>query len=242
MKNLSYILMASILLTLLATSALAAPITVDGDDADWASPLHSHDDAVGDVSIAGYDIDWTYTDYDEAADRIGFMTQTVAPMEHFYSADSVEYIINADADESTGAENYKGAISGADYRIWWGLDGQKDTAYDVTSADNVPVLSSWNATDDDWDEVSGLGAGDLRIAWGDQGTDFSIIEATLNPDFIGGPSEFNWVCYLDNGGTSADDVSPGELSIDGDDDSPEPATWVLLAATAAFGALRRRRA
>lgn len=221
---------------LAASAAVPSPITVDGNDADWTSPVSWCDDPIGDVTIPGYDIDFICSDYDEAADRLAFMARTVAQMNHQNSSDFVEFIFNADGDTSTGDGDWHGCV-GADYRFEWDLDGAANTAYDWTTA-HKPLFYTW--TGSAWSGPSfSLAADDIRIAWGHVST-YSIIECTVNPALIGNPNEFVWGAYLDNGGTSPDDYAECRVRGD-DDDSPEPATWVLLAATAAVGVLRRRR-
>lgn len=220
---------------LVATAALASPITVDGNDTDWTSPVSTGYDANGDVDISGYDIDVIYSDYDATSDRLAFMARTVAPMQHIDLADRVEFIFNADGDTTTGSSNWQGLL-GADFRFVWELDGAANVAYDSTSGSNQPYFYDWSTN---WSFPTPIAASDFQIAWGNSGTDYSIIECTVNPSLIGNPDSFVWGVYLDNGGTSSDDYAQAEVG--GDSETPEPATWVLLAATAAFGALRRRR-
>ena len=241
MKTFARIAMGVAVALLLLAHASASPISVDGDDADWASPLTTHDDPNGDVTNSGYDIDFIYYDYDQAADRLAFMARTVDQMTHGTSegGDSVEYVFNSDGDTGTGDAEWHGCL-GADYRMAWDLDGDEYTAYDVTSTSHDLLFYAWNSSSSDWTgPIDTIAASDIQIAWGDQGTDFSIIECTVKPSLIGNPKEFTWGCYLDNGGTSSDDYAQDD--VENGDDVPEPATWLLLTATAAFGALRRRR-
>ena len=236
MFRLNRVTMLVVLTALLAATAFAGTINVDGDDSEWGSPLASVDDPNGDVSNTYYDIDAIFADYDATANRLGFMTRTVAPMNHIDGADRVEFIFNADDDTTTGSPSTHGFVGG-DYHIIWDLDGVANVAYDYTSGTNQPQFRTW--TTSGWTYQKGLAADDLKIAWGDMGTSYSVIECTINPEKLGNPDEFVWGCYLDNGGGSNDDSAEGRVG--GDDDSPEPATWVLLAATAVFGVLKRRR-
>ncbi len=236
MGTMARLLAVSGLAILACSVATSSPITINGDDSDWTSPLSSTNDANGDVTNTGYDIDFSYTDYDEAADRLAFMAQTVAPISNTNGADFVEFVFNADDNVGTGDSDWHGCV-GADFRFEWDLDGTEYTAYDYGSTSHKPLFWTWNSGS--WTPQFSIPANDLHIAWGDN-AGYSIIECTLNPNLIGNPKEFAWVCYLDDGGTSADDTSLNRVTIEGDD-SPEPATWVLIACTVAVGALRRRR-
>ncbi len=212
---------------LAAYGGWADVITVDGSDSDWSSPDTTNDDPdESTVTLQGYDIDYTYAEWDAANARIGFMTQTIEPCSQAYAADFVEFLINADENDSTGG-SWHGA-TGADYRIYWDFDGTEYTAYNPTSGSSAPTLESWNSVTSSWQTVTGLGSNDLLIAWGDNGTgpDYSIIECTLNPTYIGMPDKFEWGCYLDNGDESADDGSPGTMDQRGY--TPEPTTLALL--------------
>jgi hypothetical protein len=216
--------------------AVAGPIVVDGSDADWNAPISWYDDPDGDVSSSEYDIDLIFGDYDAGADRLAFMTRTVNPVPHQPTADFIEFVFNTDDDITTGDPNWHGC-QGADYRFTWDIDGAPNNVFDYTTS-NQPLFYAHNGSS--WSLDFGLGAGDFQIAWGTPTPDYSIIEATVNPTLLGSPDEFVWGTYLDNGGTSNDDYAQARFG-GGDDESPEPATWVLLAATAAFGAWRRRR-
>ena len=235
MGRMARLLAVSCLAIVACSVATSSPITIDGDDSDWTTPLATTNDANGDVTNSGYDIDFSYTDYDETADRLAFMAQTVAPLSNANPNDFIEFIFNVDNDTTTGDGEFHGCL-GADYRFDWHLDAAE---YAAENAGAIPAPFFWAWSGGGWVPDFFVPANDIHIAWGDN-NGFSIIECTVNPSLIGDPDEFSWVCYLDDGGTSADDVSLNEVT-GGGDDSPEPATWVLLACTMAFGALRKRR-
>jgi len=238
MRDIKRVLVAILVVGVVAFGAWADVITVDGSDSDWSTPDTSHDDPdESAVTLQGYDIDWTYAEWDSANGRAAFMTRTIDACSQAYAADFIEFLINADENDGTGG-SWHGA-TGADYRIYWDLDGTEYTAYNPTSGTNAPSFDYWNAGS--WTAVSGLGASDLSIAWGDNGAgpDYSIIECTLNPSYIGMPEKFKWGCYLDNGDESADDRSPGTMDQRGY--TPEPTTLALLPlGLAALAAWRRR--
>ncbi len=214
-------------------------ITVDGDDSDWfpADPntwRSEHNDPIGDAVaptdpptyLYGYDIDWSYGLWDNEASRVAFMLQTVDPTPHSgdQSADFVEILINVDDDEATGGSWHE--MDGADYRIWWNYDGTAGTTYDLGSANHPVYWQEWVGGPNSWSTVGGTDAGDVLMAWDDQGTDYSVIECTANPELFGTPDEFTWGFYLDNGTTASDDASPNDMNQRGY--TPEPTTLALL--------------
>ncbi len=241
MRDMTRMLVAVVVVGVAAFGAWADVITVDGSDSDWSSPDTSHDDPdESGITLQGYDLDWTYAEWDSANGRAAFMARTIDACDQAYPADLIEFLINADENDSTGG-SWHGA-TGADYRIRWDFDGTEYTAYNPTSGSHVPALDYWNTGTNDWSPVTGLGASDLLIAWGDNGAgpDYSIIECTLNPSYIGMPDKFKWGCYLDNGDESADDSSPGTMDQRGY--TPEPTTLALLPlGLAGLAAWRRRK-
>ncbi len=239
MGKLVRLLMLCGVIVCVASFAWADVITVDGDDSDWLNPDSTHDDPdEAEVTLQGYDIDYTYAVWDTVNAMSAYLTQTIDPCTQAYGADFVEYVMDADENKSTGSPNWYG-LEGADYRITWDLDGTEYTAYNPTSASHVPKFYEWNSGTTDWDLVTGMSATDLVIAWGDDGTDYSVIECTLNPSYIGMPADYVWGCYLDNGDISADDRSPGTMRQRGY--TPEPTTLALLPIGLAGLAYWRRR-
>jgi len=239
MRDMMRLVVAVVVVGVAAFGAWADVITIDGYDTDWSSPDTSHDDPdESTVTLQGYDIDWTYAEWDSTNGRAAFMTQTIDPCSQAYGADFIEFVINADENNGTGTTWY--GAEGADYRINWDLDGTEYTAYNPTSGSHAPTFYYWDAGS--WTGLGTLGASDLVIAWGDNGAgpDYSIIECTLNPTYIGMPDKFKWGCYIDNGDESADDRSPGTMDQRGY--TPEPTTLALLPLGLAGLAAWRRRA
>lgn len=240
--------LAALLIFTVSGFAIADVITIDGDDSDWIDPDSSHDDTNGDVYAPGppitylpeYDIDWTYFEWDESDGTTNFMCTTIDPISNAYGADYVEIIINADDDETTGSPNYHDAV-GADYYLTWDLDGTAGTAYQFGSS-NSPLWYYWvgDQVTGSWSIDMTLSASDLVVAWGNIGTDYSVIEVSINPDLFGSPDSFTWGMYLDNGTTASDDASPDRYNQRGY--TPEPTTMALLPiGLAALAAWRRRR-
>ncbi|MGD9498671.1 MAG: PEP-CTERM sorting domain-containing protein [Armatimonadota bacterium] len=202
-------------------------VTVDGSDADWLgfTPDFTADDPdEAGVTLQGYDLDYTYYEWDQVNARMAFMMQTIDPTSQAYAADFVEFQLDADRNTGTGV-NWHGA-PGADYMIEWDFDGTANTVYTPLSATHKALLKQWNSGTSAWDTVAGLTSNDLRVAWGNHSTDYSIVEVTLNPTFLGFPANFAWGVYLDNGDVSADDNSPDNMRQDGR--TPEPGTLALL--------------
>lgn len=229
-----------------ARPVLSNVITVDGDDSEWTSPDFSNDDTNGDVVdpgppltyLWGYDIDYTYYLWDEVNGMSGFLAATVDPTDHSYSADFIEILIDADSDTSTGGTWHN--QEGADYRIYWDYDGTANTAYTPGSSQHPVYLQQWTGTPgSEWSTIAGLGANDLLVAWGNEGSDYSVIEVALNPTYIGNPDQFVWGFYLDNGTTASDDASPNNMRQRGY--TPEPATLTLLSLGLAGVVVWRRR-
>ncbi|NLO07650.1 MAG: PEP-CTERM sorting domain-containing protein [candidate division WS1 bacterium] len=245
MGSVRLLLLVVAVLSLQVLSVSADVITVDGDDSDWLNPDSSHDDPLGDVVVPGtpptplpgYDLDWTYYSWDADNGRAAFMGQTAAPTTHTYSADFVEILINADDDLDTGGEWHE--MLGADYRVWWDYDGVANEVYDPISSGHPVYWDQWVGGSTGWQTVAGLQASDVLIAWGNMGSDYSVIEVTLNPSLFGNPDAFTWGMYLDNGTTASDDASPDRMDQRGY--TPEPTTFVLLPlGLAALAGWRRR--
>jgi len=243
--------MTGLLVVLMVSAGMVAHadvITIDGSDTDWLNPESSQNDPNGDVAVPGdpptylpsYDIDWTYYAWDPSDSTSNFLGNTIDPITHAYSADFVEIIINADNNGTTGSSNYHDAV-GADYYLTWDLDGTAGTAYQFLSS-HSPLWYKWVG-----DQATGsfsldlsLSASDLVIAWGDNGTAYSSIEASINPNLFGSPDCFVWGMYLDNGTTASDDASPDFYNQRGY--TPEPTTMALLPlGLAGLAAWRKRR-
>ena len=239
---------AALLTAVTITGAIADIITVDGDDSEWIGNPNVvvYDDTNGDVAtppptvtfLPGYDIDYSYFLWDQQAGRAGFMFQTIDPTLQTYDGDVIEILINADDDKTTGGNWHE--MQGADYRILWNFDGTAGNPSNLGPAsEDQAYFQQWTGAPD-WGSVSPLADTDVIIAWGNHGTDYSVVEATVNPDIFGAPNDFTWGFYLDNGGTASDDASPNTMNQRGY--TPEPTTLVLLPiGLAGLAGWRRRR-
>lgn len=233
MKGYAALGLIAVLLLWVSTCAVADLVTVNGDDSDWTDPDETHDDVNGDVVdpgppivyVPGYDIDYSYYLWDYEAVRSAFMLQTIdpSPQTGDFSADLIEILINWDDSSATGG-NWHG-MQGADYRVLWDYDGTAGTAYNPTSGSNPVYWQQWTGAPD-WSTVGGVDADDVVIAWANEGTDYSVIECTIDPTLFNFPDEFTWGFYLDNGSNASDDASPNHMHQRGY--TPEPTTLVLL--------------
>ncbi len=215
---------------LLFTSAVAPAdiITIDGDNADWASPDTVNDDP-DETTAQGYDVDLNYFEWDEDSDHVCFYFQTYGVMPADTVDDYARILINADENSSTGGA--VNTVPGMEYYIEWAL-GASDT----------PVLYAYSGSS--WGPVSNpsylaVARGDIDDPVGGD-DDYTIVEWALGASDIGRPGRFLWGAYLDNGGSDPDDYCPDDADQGGR--TPEPTTLILLPiGLAALSAWRRRK-
>lgn len=225
------------------TAAVADIITIDGDDAEWSDPDFENTDP-NESMADSWDIAYTAFIWDESAQRLNFLVRTYDPWDNTYSADYLELLIDADDESTTGTNNWH-EMTGADYRVWWSLDGSYDVAYDADAGSDAPLMQDYDAgaTPEPFTDSSPAPSGDeLEIAWGnhDGTTGYTAIEIALDPTYIDWPSQFVWGAYVDNGGNPSDDTSPDNMDQRGY--TPEPTTLALVPlGLAALAAWRRRR-
>ena len=178
--------------------------------------------------------------YNQAHSFLQFDLSTIASWSHIEAATLYLYHYNTDVGGAGGSNDYP-------------IDAHfvSDDTWDETTL-------TWNTPYPSWEEdvlgsvpqsmLSGLGpfGWDVKDAVvneapGDATLSLVLVRNDLD-DWDDSPSwSYFYSKEYDTGGYAPYLAIEGDSSPSCRDDSPEPATWVLLAATAAFGALRRRR-
>lgn len=208
------------ILLLVAVFAQADVITIDGASGDWGSPdTTSTDPDEGGISN-GYDIEYTYYEWDIDNKHCAFAFFTYDDL----AADTVDdwALILIDADSNSSVGGTKRDTTGIEYYIEWDLDG---------GATNF-ALYEWSGVGDTFDLVASPVYLDV-----DRGTNF--VEWAVNAGDLGNIGEFRWGAILDNGFGEPDDYAPDDMQQTGI--VPEPGTMILFALGLVGLGVRRRR-